>query len=444
MREPSVESGGRPSIAFAAAALSLSAFPLGLVAVALFVSEEHRLDGSVALFLQAHRIALACLAVAALLGSLGSSIVVFEGVRRQSPMSFAVVPISGLVSLVAAAAGALDVAMAKPMCAVSDFDVPFYAFGVFRDGQLISGSGLVWAGLILATSGAGVFVAAAASRTSRVLWVGAALLSSSAFVVFVSTLRLVRLAEVLRDSSNQRAEDFFEVIARKSGALPDTLLAGSTVVLLLVVVIGVAALFRSPRTATLLVLFGASALLPTGTLGIFGASTATPIRSVIPRVDAGFVAIDGTPTGVSAFSLRQSARDPGALLRHLEHQAPFDRDLALSTKTAFVPTTRFGVETTAETADLIRIIETVAPYGPRTLELVGIHKTDVSSAARELRPFLNHLERTFHSVQVRVVPSEPGVDDIILTDSTKLPELLSAAAAANRRGATLTVRLDAP
>ncbi|MDP3506171.1 MAG: hypothetical protein Q8S33_37880 [Myxococcales bacterium] len=140
MRESSVEAGERPSIAFVAAALSLSAFPLGLVA--LFISDEHRLDGMADLFVQKHPLAFACLTVAALVGSLGSSLVVFEGVRRQSAVLFAVVPISGLVSLFAAAAGALDVAMAKPVCLVSDVDVPFYAFGVFRDGQLISGAGL--------------------------------------------------------------------------------------------------------------------------------------------------------------------------------------------------------------------------------------------------------------------------------------------------------------
>lgn len=424
-----------PSRSFVAAALPLLAFPLGVVVYAVGVSADHRLDRSLLVIWQANQFVVSMIAVVGLIACVSCSLMAYIGSQRASAVSFAVAPLSGLVVFAGALSGVRStvVHLGSAMM-ISPLDRAQFAIAVTKEGLVVFGAGLTLATALLIS---GAFSQLACPwKASRV----AGLVSLVGAIGASSTLaRLVVLNDALERGLRYGTGAFVDVVAVETTGLGVPATHGLTLVVLAALVLGVIALRAEPRPAVLLALLGPAAAFPTAALVLTASMAVSNAKSIVrPSSRSALSALPGVPSAGPQLVLgARGAADVSG--RPLPLTVTFD---SLEQYLSRAPPGdgepwRVGLEPGARLDDLVVLLQIAKQLEVSRVDLIGSHEVDVSTAAREVRPLLEHLRFSFRAVHLTITTGEHS----LLLSELSLEALHAAALDATDHHTWLEVRV---
>lgn len=384
---------------------------------------------------QANQFVLSMIGVVGLIACVSCSLMAYIGSQRASAVSFGVAPLSGLVVFAGALFGVRStVVHLGSAVMISPLDRAQFAIAVTKEGMVVFGAGLTLATALLILGALSQL--ACPWKASRV----AGLVSLVGAIGASSTLaRLVLLNDALERGLRYGTGAFVDVVAVETTGLGVPATHGLTLVVLAVLVLGVIALRAEPRPAVLLALLGPAAAFPTAALVLTASMAVSNAKSIVrPSSRSALSALPGVPSAGPQLVLgaRGAADVSGRSLPLTETFDSLGQYLSRASPTEGEPW-RVGLEPGARLDDLVVLLQIAKRLEVSRVDLIGSHEVDVSAAAREVRPLLEHLRFSFRAVHLTITTGEHA----LLLSEISLEALHAAALDATDHHAWLEVRV---
>lgn len=424
---------------FVGAALPLLGFPIAVAAYAVFVSSDHRLDRTILVVWQDNQVALSVLAGVGLLATLGSSLLLFSGLRHPSAAMFGVIPLAGVISLLGVGLATWTVRsnLVSPRGSIAVADVPFFVMAVTREGLTILVAGLFVSLAILV--GSGVAQLALGKRPGIA---GSLVCCAGACATGVAVQRLVALTDGIGRAVHSLSRSWLEELVHETSPLGPSRVPMAALLVVVALAAAVWAMRRQPALAMPLAVLGMGAAIPAASVGLTLALVSSASRQLAPPTHSRqpLMTVHGRPSSGPMWLLQPTGLSMGGYdgavdSRFVEDELTKFRDLV----PVGAVSVSVGLGRGSRADDLISFLEAVGRVGVNEVGLVGQYEVEIVAAAPELRVLLEQFRALFREVDLVLVSEDRA--QFVLSRTTELQALLLAAEEPTARREPLRVHV---